>query len=324
MVSVPESRRGQLILVGAVVIAAVIIGLTVLINSVLFTETVGSDSMNSRVGEASQSDFEVRKAVRSLLLRVNHGERNVTKDRVQARAARNVLLYSRLIGEVYATARPIGVNATYSNTSTDLGVRIVQSYDGGMNRSDGTATWTPLPGGGTPRDLGWFTMNVNVQNSSKEEEFSIFARETGGSTVTLSFNKTANSTVWINSSGSVTAGESTVCDPSNGRVLVDIYDGTAFTGDCSFVGFEAILDGSNALSKIEFRDGDEQIGQYSMVFNGSLASPSPTLSKCSAGPSMTDPCWTPVVWTANITTHVTGEGLTYSNQYNISIYSRNR
>jgi len=330
MVSRPESRRGQLILVGAIVIATVIIGLTVLVNSVLYTETVGSESINNRISDASQSDFEIRKGVRSLILRVNQDERNVTTAMVEGRTARNVERYSRLLGEVQATARPVGVIVNYSNVSTLLGTRIVQEFDAEMSNHNGGASWSPMPLSEPHKAIGWFTMNVNVKNTS-QTQFAIEAENRSGDTLRLTFNKTVNSTIRINSNASFlpTPNPTTECDPSNNRVLVDVVTGTAFTGDCSFVGLDVMTgpDGDDSFNRLRFIDGNEQEGKFSIVFNRSTApNATPTNLVPCAGASRadSDPCWHPVVWRANVTAAVSGEDLSYTNQYNITIYSKNR
>jgi hypothetical protein len=327
-VSRASDGRAQLILAAAVVIAAVIVGLTLLVNSILFTETLGSEGVNSRLETAKSADFEVRKGVRSSILRVNHAGRNVTEPEARERVRRNVTVYSRLLAEANAVSRPFASNVSYHDPDTELGLRIVQDEDSNMSDVNEVATWQPLP---TPdRRVGWFTMNVNLANSSIDP-FRVVATNTSGGTLTLRFNRTTNGTLEVNETGSFLAAErSTKCDPSSGRVLLDVYAGTSFTGDCAFNGTDVLSGPDNTdLYDLRFVDGDNLNGKFGLVMNGSWTSPPPGVVAhapvCDGnGPDQADPCRMPIVWSANVTTTVVAEGLTYDNQYNISAYARNR
>jgi hypothetical protein len=325
-VSRASDGRAQLILAAAVVIAAVIVGLTLLVNSILFTETLGSEGVNSRLETAKSADFEVRKGVRSSILRVNHAGRNVTEPEARERVRRNVTVYSRLLAEANAVSRPFGSNVSFHDADTELGLRIVQDQDANMSKGD-AEIWQPL----TPdRRLGWFTMNVNLANTS-QDPFTVEATNTSGGSLTLRFNRSGNGTLFVNESAPFLAGvRSAECDPSSGRVLLDVYAGTSFTGDCAFNGTDVLSGPDNTdLYDLRFVDGDNLNGKFGLVMNGSWTSPPPGVVAhapvCDGnGPDQADPCRMTIVWSANVTTTVVAEGLTYDNQYNISAYARNR
>ncbi len=321
--------RAQLVLAGAVVIAAVIIGLSLLLNSILYTETTGSESVNSRIDAAKVSDFEFRKGVRSLILRVNHAGWNLSGSEVQDNVRGNVSLYSHLLAETHAKNRPIGLNVSYHDTNTKMGLRIVQDSDANLTANDGTEVWRPVP---VKQQVGWFTMNVDLANTS-EDVFRVVAENNSNpmpTRLTFRMNRTVNGTLQVNQTldppGPGDMEFSTECDPSSGRVLLDMYAGTAFTGDCSFLGTDVLSGPSNGdVYDVQFQDGKRLHGKFDIVFNKTSV-PFPVQYPVCDGlaPDDATPCRMEVVWQANVTTAIASEELTYDNQYFIDIYARNR
>lgn len=323
-------RRAQLVLAGAVIIAAVIIGLALLVNSILYTETVSSEATESQIDDAQVSDFEFRKGVRSLVLRVNHAGRNVTEPEAKGRTRRNVSLFSNLLAEAHAKRRPVSLNVSYHNTSSETTVRVVQDHDANLSHDPGTGpavvNWRPVDGRDTR--VGWFTLNVNLRNTSRDH-FVIEAENSSGATHQLQLNRTVNGTLQINETGDLVASErSTQCDPSSGRVLLDVYAGTSFTGDCAFNGTDVLAGPNNGDAyDIEFLNGHHIEGKFGIVTNETWpSSPAVPASPLCDGisPGDADPCRMPVVWSANVTTTIATGSLTYDNQYNITIYDRHR
>jgi hypothetical protein len=305
------TERGQLILVGAITIALIIVGLSVIVNTVLFTESVGSSSLDNRIDETGEYDAEAIAAVRSLVFRIGHDSRNITEAELRARVASNVTTYSRASAMSYAGSRPVAVSVEYSNASR-LGNRTVQDTDWSVTDENGADDWTIV----TDKTVGWFTLNVDVLDTDATQTHINTTNATSGRWVNVSINRTTSGNVSVTSAVSFTGGASATCQPVDGRVLFDMYEGVALTdsaGSCAFNG-TALLDAPYSVSVV---DGTNLVGKYSLVTKEPVTGP----ETCNGEPpSRADPCVAPVVWTANISTAFEGESISHVNTYNVSIY----
>ncbi|MFB6297538.1 MAG: hypothetical protein ABEH56_03360 [Salinirussus sp.] len=303
--------RGQLILVGTITIAVVVVGLTVIVNTVLFTESVGSSSLDSRIQEAGEFDSEVIDGVRSVTFRVGHDSRNVTEDELKANVADNLTLYARLLGESYARSRPVAVSLTYSNQSA-VGNRTLQDHDDSLTDNAGDTDWTVV----SDHAVGWFSLNLDADETSTDPFFVNATNETSGRWINLTLSRESDGNISVDSEVSFRADATGECEPSNGRVLLDAYRGEGVTGadTCSFNG-TSLLDGA---INVTVYSGNNGVGKYSVV----TRSPVTSHPDCDGlNPDAADPCVAPVLWTANVSTSFVGEGISYTNSYNVSIYS---
>ncbi|MEF8784921.1 MAG: hypothetical protein V5A45_03230 [Haloarculaceae archaeon] len=309
-----EYSRAQLILLASIAIALVIIGLSVLINTVLFTESVGSSSLDNRIDETREFDGEVTTGVRSLVFRIGHDSRNMTETELRAAVAQNVTRYSRAIGDSYATSRPVAVSLSYSNASR-VGNRTVQGVDANLTSDDGATDWKPV----SDRTVGWFTLNIDTLETNREPTHINATNTTSSRWVNVSINRTQSGNISVSSTVSFAAGATATCTPVDGRVLLDIYGGAALTessADCSFNG-TSTLDGPY---DIDIGNGDNLVGKYSLVTREAI--PAGTTLPCT-DPGASTPCVAPVLWNASISTVFEGESVSYDNTYNVSIYGEN-
>lgn len=309
MVSDRAARRGQLILVGAVLVATIIFGLSLLLNSVLFTGAAGQNAATADVADVDQVDFEIKRGVRSTVLRVNHHGRNVSGPDRGAMVTRNVTLYSRLFAESRAAAQPVSINVTFDNASSEYGSRVVQDLDDTFTSQAGGSDWDPI--GSTHRtDVGWATLNLEVSNTS---EFSgeLHFENASGDSIEYEFFRDGNNITVEDGVNSVE------CESEADRVLLDLRHGSSSTDDCTFRGIEE-LDGPVSLS---IDAGDNLVGKYEFVVEDRPPATTARFRDClhpSTDP--TDPCTTPAVWSANVTTSVVGDSISYENEYDLSIY----
>lgn len=306
--------RAQLILLGSIAIAVVIIGLTVLINTVLFTESVGSSSLDNRIDETSEFDTEVITGTRSLVFRIGHDSRNLTEAELRAAVDRNVTRYGRAISESYATSRPVAVSLSYSNAST-IANRTVQGVDENITSDDGTADWRLAEN----KTVGWFTLNVDVIDTTTEQLHINATNASAGEWVNISINRSGGGNVSVSSTVSDAAGDTATCTSVDGRVLLDIYAGDVLTQSatgCTFNGTSTI----HSPYSIDVVNGGNLVGKYSVVTKEEI--PDSRTDACTDAVA-DQPCVAPVLWTANISTAFEGESVTYSNTYNISIYGEN-
>lgn len=325
--------RGQMILIGAVLLATVIFGLSFLLNSLLFAGTAGADGSMAGVTQVQTADLEVQHSLRTLAVRVNHASRNVTATEVATALESNVTAFSRLYGEAKAAAGSATVTVAYDNATSTVGDRIVQTEDADFtdNDSPGTGDWWPVPYSGTcpsceATALGWFTANVAVENTSTAgvgatPAFTVIARNGTGADVEYTVTKDGgNLTIdadasWQSSTPPVT------CGATAGRALIDFYDGSAYTGACEFPGVGA-LDGPTA---VRFENPESIEGQYSLVVNRTydrLSATSDTYKPCNGLPAgAADPCVAPVIWSANVTTTIHNDRVSYESAYNLTVYA---
>ncbi|WP_436925211.1 hypothetical protein [Halosimplex amylolyticum] len=321
MVSDTDARsRAQMILLGALTLAAIIIGLTVVVNSHFVTQNGAVSEVSPQIDEAQEFEYESRKGSRSLVLRLNHRHRNLTGEQLGIVIDRNMSVYSGLMAESYASSRGEYVNVTYNNESSHFGSRVVQTADGNVTSDGGQGEWT-IGEGGEYRNLGWFTMNVDVERTSTQPTWINVTNATGHS-VNVSINRTTAGTgvnLGVASNVSHAGNASVLCDPSRDRVLLDLFQGSAFTDDCDFNGTRSI----EPPYRIDVSGGKGVVAKYELVYNETLTST--YYQPCSqSGPAPDQPCRSPAVWTANVTTEFGGSQLSYANEYNITVYREAR
>ncbi|PSP51513.1 hypothetical protein BRC67_07525, partial [Halobacteriales archaeon QH_3_68_24] len=308
MVTPETRRRAQMILLGALALAVIIVAVTVVVNSLATTRTAGPAQSSPQIDEAREFTFESRKGSRSLVLRLNHRHRDATAAQLGAIVTDNVTVYGGLLAESYASSRAGYVNLTYHNDSSAFGYRVVQDAD--SNLSTGGSVTLIENTNDQRRQIGWFSLNVNVSSTSRDPSSIVVTNDTGHS-VEYRINRTSNGTLNVTSTvtdgGTVTGTATGTCDPSRDRVLLDLVGGTSFSADCTFNGTEAI-DGPYSV-KI---DGENLVGKYELAYKESVTpSPGP---ECDPSVDRTEPCTAPVVWTANVSAQFDSSELNVSNR----------
>lgn len=331
--------RGQLLLVGAVTLAIVIVGLAVVTNTVLFTENVGPGEARSESAAVEEFDYEVEKTARSLFLRVNHGERERDwdgPDGLEPTLVENIDRFSDQLSRSYAAAGTVFVDVRYRDTVYN-GTRIVQgvdrnftynaSHDGsvGSNVED----WSVLPADDRA-DVGWFVLNVNLLNTSGDQT-EIEVENTVGERLTYRLNRSGDgegrnlSLAVVDETGAEL--DDAACRATGGRVLLDIFEGEAFGGDCSFPSMQRL----EPPYSVVVRDGGNLNGRFAVVANitwyddesrtldaddgaGSLAYP-----HCSAA-GQQPPCLSPVVWRSTVELVYQSTAIDYDTSRNVTVY----
>lgn len=326
--------RAQLILIGAILVAAVIFGLSLVLNSILFAGSAGAGEVGTAITQTENVEFEIQRSVRSLAVRVNHAGRNRTADEVAADLEANVTDFARLYAESKTAAGSAIVSVAYQNTTSTVGYRIVQDHDDDFtdNDSPGLTDWYPVPHSGVCSScedtaIGWFTANVKVGNTSQggvgNPAFSVLA-DNGSEHVRLTLTRDGGNLSVDPSTSLPGSPPEVTCGASSGRALLDLKSGSAYTGTCEFTGIGAL----SGTTSVRFEDPEAVEGKYSIVVNETydrLGPSSDTYRPCPGrGPDEADPCVTPVIWSANLTTTVQNDRVTYSNDYNVSVYGGGR
>lgn len=322
MVTIDRSGgRAQLILIGAIALAVVIIGLTVVVNSVYVTQVDSISEASPQIDEAREFEYESNKGTRSLVMRLNHRNRTLTADELAAVVSDNVTAYSHLMAESYASSRGSYASLTYNNGGSAFGSRVVQAEDNIFTSKTANQSKWYVGQSGVYRKMGWFSLNVDVQNSSEAPTYlNVSSRSEW---VNYSINRTTDSGTKLRIHSNVSnAGNTTaLCDPSRDRVLLDVVQGDAFTDDCTFNGTAEI----DPPYTVRYVHGDNLVGKYELVYNESVSSTS-RYPVCNSGPGDSiepadEPCSAPAVWIANVSTRFAGSELDYANSFNVSVYA---
>ncbi|WP_136687009.1 DUF7261 family protein [Halorhabdus amylolytica] len=313
----PSDRRGQLLLVGALVIALVIVVLAMVVNTVLFTENAGAERVSAEVEGVDEFAFQAGKTSRSILLRVNHGTHDRSVDQLQENVTRSIAGYDDALARSHVMSGTTYVNVSYNRTFHN-GTRIVQSEDGNFTSPHATpgVDWSVISSG-DETDVGWFLLNVNLRNTtaghawinvtgrSEELDFRM-NRSDGGDGTNLSL-------AVYNSSTDL---DSVNCTSSGGRVLLDIYAGTGSSEGCSFTGIDEYL---GPRYDVSVADGDNVAGKYSIVTNSTWNASFASFDRCRA--TSADPvCRSPVVWNGSVDLTYQSPTVQYTQQRNVTVY----
>ncbi|WP_158854788.1 hypothetical protein [Halorhabdus sp. CUG00001] len=308
------ASRGQMLLIGAVLIAVTIVALALVINTVLYTANVGSAQEATQINDVDEFTYEATRNARSIMLRVNHVQRNRSISDVNANTTRALMEYSDGLSRSFATTGTVYANVTYSGTVVN-GTRIVQWQDRNFSEPGNPTNgdWGVVPG--STSDIGWFLLNVNVRDTSTTE--STISVTHGSETLNYTLNQSANdnlSVIVTDGSGSVL--DAVSCQSSGGRALVDLYGGSSPTGECTFPGIEETL---NAPMTVDVHNGTEITGQYAIVTNRTWdGTPWNGLPTCT--PPGGERCLTPAVWQGSIDLTYLSETVQLSQQRNVSVY----
>ncbi|WP_323192318.1 hypothetical protein [Halostella sp. PRR32] len=264
--------RAQLILVGSIALAFIIIGLVVVFNTVLFTDNLAAQGSVGEIENAQEFQQQVERDMPELVRHVENGTDSNTA--FSGNVDGNVsTTYNRLLAETYADGSPTYVNVTFNESSSTFGTRVVQNNDTKFNSSGDTSNldWEPVQPG-DPRYIGQFETNITtgeLLDVSGSDNFTIVLRSESASeppvhiqlsddTGTLVLNQTRGSGITQN-----------VCTIPDSHVRLNITNGSAPNHSaCSF-------NSTNVLSgpySMEFRNVDNVQGNYSFVVNGTVDS----------------------------------------------------
>ena len=318
--------RGQLMLIGAVALAFVIIGLVVVVNTALVGGGTGGVAPAAESSEAAEFNDQVRRDLRETTIRVNQARVYDDRSDLTTAMEANVSAYSGLLAESYATGEPTSVSVEY-NYAERNGTRVVQAEDGNFTQTGTTTppvTWTPVQSASDPQAIDWLVLNLDARNVSASQPFELVITDSDNDKGRISIQRNTSPgqqvlavDVQADFQGTANDTATVTCSASNGRVLLDVLDGTSLGRDCTF-NSTGPLDGP--YKKVTFQNGDRAAGKWSLVTDD----PSNTLADCGPPTPLGEPCNTPVVLEANVTTTYTTDGLRYENTQNVTIYNESR
>jgi hypothetical protein len=325
MVRTTRSRdRAQLMLVGAVTIAVLLVGLVIVFNSALFTETVDQESAVQTGDNAVLFMSQTERDLRSLALRVNHGRTYKNHALVNESMERNVTQFDRILSESYAGASSMYVNVTYRPEDSQNGARLVQSSDDDFRRPNTPKrNWSPVT---SPRtDVGWMLFNLNTSMVSITEDFTV--RVDNGTGPSKDFyeasfrrNATGFVVVQVNVSANHAANGTIKCRPASGRLLVDVMYGEVYPSSCVPESAAGEFNGTDAHLeppyRVEFEDSSRAGGRYDIVARNNQS----TNGHFDDCPD-TDACQSAAVWALNSSIEFRGSQVGFRKNVTVEVYN---
>lgn len=312
-------ERGQVLLVGALALAVLLLALVPVYNAVFTTDSadVGQPEAVEAVSAHERSTLE---AAQRLAIRTGHDRAYPDNGSVASAFEPAFENYTRIHGESAVTGTGTHVNTTFDGSApgTQYGVRVVQKRSGYLDEpATGTTDWDLTDGPERAR-LGWFTARLDVSNLSDSHPF-VVEVSNGSDTVHLRVASDGGSNdVSVQLTGDVGAmSEDVTCDSRAGEVVIDLYRGSVNRGDCTFTGLE-VVDGPVS---IRFENASSAYGVYELVVRDDVPRTRlqyTNVDKCTTGSS--DPCWSPALWQLSLRSHVRSGGTDYTGRVNVSVY----
>lgn len=237
----PEERsRAQLILVGAVAIAFIVMGLVVVFNTILYTENVASSGGVSEPREAQRMKAASEAGSRGLVHRVGTDGNWTTQLGLETAIEENASRYSGNVTNVTADRTPAFLE--FDVTGVDqFGVNLKQKDGSEFVDNTGARNWTAAVSGA---QTGGFEMTVDVDSLDAP-------KGTNGAPFRLVWESDDSSgtyTVWLYRTGTGANADVVIQTLTNESAPTTAYDASE----------ECVLSGSGTEDNvtIDFQDGE--------------------------------------------------------------------
>jgi len=253
-ISFHDRDRAQLILIGSIAIAFIIIGLVVVFNTVLYTNNLSSQGATDEVGDMGEFKQQVMDETPELAQRVAYSVNSSDHDELHSRVGENVSAYSELVAESYADTGPQYVSVDFESENTTNATRVIHKNESqNFSSSEGVIV--------TDRELKDFRMNLTVDELSGpgSDNFTMLLEGGSGSVVELDIGHDGTGdTIVVNQTG---VGENE-CRVSTSEAHINVTNGNI--SDCSFNSIDE-LDGPY---DIDFQNGGDAKGRYTFMVTG--------------------------------------------------------
>ena len=326
--------RGQLMLVGAVALAFVILGLTAVYTAQLSARPASTGTAGLDAENAVEFDREARRNVRSVVVRKNHAEANYSdRSAVNASAADGVANYSALVGGTYAARSGAVASVTYEGTETYGTRTVTRSNNTSFDAAGAGPDWYPVR---RPSAVGWAVLNLNISGMERGDQFAVVvengpdADDTPGTSgddaneTRYEFSRNASGSTVLDvtvTTETNASAQSATCNPRGQRSLLDLRDGTVFTSGCTF---GPGLQSYEGPYTVRIENGGRAVGGFGFVTNATTPPTAATWeandrSVCTSV-SLGEPCNTYAVWNATVTTEYNTDQLSYNHTQNVTAY----
>ncbi|MFB6185034.1 MAG: hypothetical protein ABEI96_10805 [Haloarculaceae archaeon] len=142
-----NNDRGQLILVGALLVALVVVSIVVLLNGLQFTEHVGSENSLQEVHDLETTQTEVRHNLRSLFYEVDseHAGIDTPEPYATERSLTDTVdAYGSTLSSTTVASRGTYTSVSLSPFASRRGVVVYQAGEGDARSANGQSRWDVL------------------------------------------------------------------------------------------------------------------------------------------------------------------------------------
>lgn len=326
------SETAQVVLVGAVAIAFIIVGLVLVANTVLYTESVGAErSLNSADATA---DFQrlARDETANVVYRVNEGNNFSDPDNLDDNVTSDVSALSNLLAAEYGQRSGVFVNVSVDLSNSEYGARIEQDDEGTFENRTGSSSWDPV----SPTNetiVSEFGMTVNVSEmpaqstfgsndpfnltwTASDDTFLYFVNDSGNlSLVERNTAATSVGTTFVDSE--LSAGDPCRDINVSQTIYVDISAGRVPGTDCTF---DAMNEMDSPVS-ISFDNADNGFGTYSFVVKDDQIASASKYGEFD-GTTSDDPYASFVYWRVQSSVEYEGAETSYNLSRQLKIYGQ--
>ena len=127
--------RGQVILIGAITLAFIILGVVVIFNGVLYTETLSSSDTGHSASTAEKTELEITQGVSCLIVETNDGVGPGDPEALNSTLEDELQEFNEVYQNATAESSPTAVNISLAETeispTTDIleTVTVIITYD---------------------------------------------------------------------------------------------------------------------------------------------------------------------------------------------------
>lgn len=241
--------RGQLILVGAIAIALILLGLVLIINTALFTQVVGSEGTVESAKEGGVSGQEIGNSIGAVV-----AEENLREDS-----------YFSIENDVQAAVdddlEPLLANRSVEGTGSFVSAQYLERTEDGrvieQTSTDSVGDWDPVSDG----EVGHFNMTIDtVQSDGGDFDIVVVDSSTGSSeTLTVVVNDPGEISISSTATGTICSNEPV----TNDTARIDVRHGTVYeNGNCQF----DLFPDSEQRYDVSIEDLDDDVrGTYTIV-----------------------------------------------------------
>ena len=309
--SLTEGDRAQLVLVGSVAIAFIIVSLVVVFNTVLFTNNLAARGSVEKVEDASGFQQQVERELPELIRHVENG--TDSNSDLAGNVDDNVTgAYSELLAESYADTSPKYADVEFNATSTVNGTRVVQEDIGAFDSADSDSAWDPVD---DPRNISDFIIHIDTgpDYSGEVNHFNLTLGIEGGpeQDIILEMYTTGADELVVNQYQGTTLENSCTKDPSSGIATLNVMNGSVNGDDCI-----NSLDQLTAPYSVSYDYADKIDGNYSFVVNGTGYD---TRSDYNGRNNADDPYANNVVLEAGVDLYFESRTVTYESNQTVTV-----
>ncbi|WP_396613470.1 hypothetical protein ACH9L7_17760 (plasmid) [Haloferax sp. S1W] len=283
--------RGQLLLVGAFILAILLVALAMVLNAAIYTEAVAAHGNDrAAVFDAVQHRDDTARALSDLVVAVNddaHLSRSGAESSLQTSVSEWDTLAAR---QQAATGRATSVTVTSVAVETNVSqTNASRSFTNASN----TSQWTLVENVNDSRsfelsvDPADLAVPSNATNTTvlEDESFHVEVTDNGSTWRVFVFQSPSNAsnvTVAVDAPGSSTLDTHTATQNGTDPVVVDFVSGTVDGTNTSALSFYGNLTGP---SSVAFDNGGDAAGTYNLVVDGDVSDPNDYDSTSDGDPS---------------------------------------